>query len=86
MKDLHVVHETATRDRLRAIGDPRPDRERLADVTAVAWCTELVHPQSWRFVGVDHVVLSLVAQNGIKPCPACLRAIREVINAEIGKK
>lgn len=48
-----------------------------------AWCGAPDGIMEWRFVDATHALLALRNGTAITPCPACLRAIRLVIDAEL---
>lgn len=76
----HVRHERATRERLPAPLNADPEIRGYA----TAWCGANADGQ-WFFQDADHVLLYLSGGGGAAyPCPACLRRMRDVIDAELG--
>jgi hypothetical protein len=48
-----------------------------------AWCGVHRNSLEWRFTDASHALLALRDGTGIGPCSACLRAMREIIDAEL---
>ncbi len=77
----HVRDERASREAFGMIGVERE----LPMGSGVAWCSKKLVGE-WCFVDASHALLSLRYQGDIAACPACLRAIRTVIDAELAGK
>ena len=50
----------------------------------IAWCGRKCYNPGWYFTSAQHVLQHLIKDGGIAPCKNCLRAIRKVINEELG--
>lgn len=51
-----------------------------------AWCGAAIDPLMWHFVDATHVLLALRGGTSSTPCAACLHAMREILDAEIGAR
>ena len=83
MSDVrHVFDEPTTREARGTVGDEKECKAGALGAISVAWCGREF--QGWCFVDASHVLLALRKGSGIAPCRACLRAMRKVLDEELG--
>ncbi len=75
----HVRHERKTREHFGLVGNG----EDMHPAACIAWC-DVNATNEWFFGDAAHVLAELAYGGGIEPCHACLRAMRAVIDAELG--
>lgn len=68
----HILDEASSRDALLRYPDE-----------ALTWCAKRV-ANEWAFLDVAHAVTHLRDSAGIEACGDCLRAVRAVIDAQLG--
>jgi len=57
-------------------------RQPLAAKQATAWCGRSVGME-WHFQGLDHYAASLLQEQGLRACSACLRAVGQLLQLQV---
>lgn len=84
MSGRHIRDEVATRKRYNLVGNGKElDADPKTRNLCVAFCGVNTHGLGFFFLSIDHAVLSLRNGTAIAPCKHCLKAVREIINAEL---
>lgn len=45
----------------------------------VAWCGVELYSHMWSFIDADHALRSIIRNDRLQPCPACLTLIKKTV-------